>query len=105
MKEKVPRREFIRQMARAGQFVDEGVIFDNARCYLPSATDMNHLNAIAGTCSADTGIVGVSMQFFDWRDDGTPNIVRPSISWARDHRDEPVDTLFNAWKRKWPGSR
>jgi hypothetical protein len=92
-------------MPRVKQFVDEGVLFDNARCFLPSATDMNHLNAIAGTSSAHTGIVGVSMQFFDWRDDGMPNIVRPSLTWARDHRCEPVDTLFNAWKRKWPRSR
>jgi hypothetical protein len=92
-------------MPRVRQFVDDSVLFNNARCYLPSATDMNHLNAIAGTSSAHTGIVGVSMQFFDWREDGAPNIVRPSLSWARDHRGEPVDTLFNAWKRKWPRSR
>jgi hypothetical protein len=42
---------------------------------------------------------------YDWREDGRPNLVSPSLAWARDDLGRPVDTLFSAWKRKWPGSK
>jgi hypothetical protein len=89
-------------MSNVRAFVDGGVNFLHTRDYLPAATDMNHLNALAGTSSAQTGVVGVSVQPFNWYADNTINLTKPHISWARDDRGRPVDTLFAAWKRKRP---
>ena len=33
------------------EFLAQGTLLEDARDYLPSATDMNHLNALAGTSS------------------------------------------------------
>jgi hypothetical protein len=35
-------------------FLGRSVFYPNARAFLPAATDMNHLNALAGTSSAQT---------------------------------------------------
>ncbi len=37
-------------------FLAQGVHYRNARVYLPSATDMNHTNALAGTYTGTTGV-------------------------------------------------
>ncbi len=37
-------------------FLESGVNYTNAKCYLPSATDMNHTNALAGTLTGTQGI-------------------------------------------------
>ena len=87
------------------RFLDEGVWFRDARCHMPAVTDPNHLNVLSGGSSAQCGVWSVSLQLFDWLEDGRPRIVQPSLSWARDDEGRPVDTLFSAWKRKWPGSR
>jgi hypothetical protein len=89
-------------MPNVRRFLDEAVLFADTRCYLPAATDMNHLNAIAGTSSAQTGIHSVSIQPYNWNPDGTIRLEHTSMSWARDDQGRPVDTLFNAWKRRWP---
>jgi len=94
-----------RLMPNVRSFLEKSTWFVHTRCHMPAATDMNHLNAVAGTSSAQTGIIGVSLQLFDWREDGTPNIRNTNLSFARDDRGRPVDTLFNAWKRRWPRSR
>jgi len=92
-------------MPNVRRFLEEATLFADARDYLPAATDMNHLNAVAGTSSAQTGINSVSIQAYNWNADGKARMERPSLSWARDDRGRPVDTLFAAWKRRWPGSR
>lgn len=91
-------------MPNVRAFIGGGVWFQHTRDYLPSATDMNHLNALAGTSSAQHGILMVTTQLFDWNDDGTPNNVFSSLNWTRDDQGRPVDTLFKAWKRAYPGS-
>ena len=91
-------------MPNVRAFIDGGVWFQHTRDYLPSATDMNHLNALAGTSSGQTGILMVTNQLFDWNDDGTPNNVFSSLNWTRDDQGRPVDTLFKAWKRAYPES-
>lgn len=91
-------------MPNVRAFLDGGVWFEHTRCYLPSATDMNHVNALAGTSSGQTGILMVSNQLFDWNPDGTSNIVLTSLDWARDDQGRLVDTLFKAWKRAYPES-
>ena len=87
------------------RFLGESTLFADARGYLPAATDMNHLNAVAGTSSAQTGVVSVSVQPYNWNPDGTMRIEPIHVAWFRDDQGRPVDTLFNAWKRRWPQSR
>ena len=87
------------------RFLDGATRFADARDYLPAATDMNHLNALAGTSSAQTGVLWVSTQVFNWNPDGTARLVAPDLAWTRDDRGRAVDTLFQSWKRKWPGSK
>ncbi|MBU2549564.1 MAG: alkaline phosphatase family protein, partial [Proteobacteria bacterium] len=87
------------------RFVEEGVWFEHARCHMPAITDPNHLNVVSGGSSAQSGLWSVSLQLYDWHEDGRPNIVSPKLSWARDDMGRPLDTLFAAWKRKWPGSK
>lgn len=94
-----------RLMPNVVDFLEEGSWFTDALCHMPSATDMNHVNAVAGTHTGENAINFVSFQFFDWNRDGTPNMKAPSLSFARDSDGTPTDTLFAAWKRKWPGSR
>ncbi len=92
-------------MPNVRRFLEEGTWFEHTRCNMPSATDMNHVNALAGTDVSQHGINMVSMQLFDWKPDGKPNIVAPSLSYARDSDGRPVDTLFSSWKRRRPSSR
>ncbi len=92
-------------MPQVRKFLEGGVWFEHTRCHMPAITDPNHLNALAGTSTAQTGLNSVSLQFFDWKEDGSANIVTPSLSFVRDDQGRPVDTLFSAWKRKWPSSR
>jgi hypothetical protein len=86
-------------------FLGRSVFYPNARAFLPAATDMNHLNALAGTSSAQTGVIGVWAQPTGWGSDGRPIIKRSDISSTRDDQGRPVDTIFHAWKRSWPGSK
>ncbi len=86
-------------------FLENAVWFEHIRDFLPAATDMNHLNAVAGTSSAQTGILGISLQFYDWNPDGRANFKNTSMDFARDDLGRPVDTLFKAWKRRYPASK
>jgi len=86
-------------------FLKNSLWFQDARAYLPAATDMNHLNAMAGTSTAQTGIIGVWAQPSSWDPDGEVVITHSSLSFARDDKGRQVDTIFHAWKRKWPESK
>ena len=86
-------------------FLKKSLWYKNARCYLPAATDMNHLNALAGTSSAQTGIISVWAQPTGWNKKGEVVITSTNMSFARDDKGRPVDTLFHAWKRRWPESK
>lgn len=86
-------------------FLDRAVWYPNAKCYLPAATDMNHLNALAGTSTAQTGIIGVWAQPSRWQANGKPVISHSHLSFAKDDQGRAVDTLFHAWKRQWPNSK
>ena len=86
-------------------FLNRAVWYPEAKAYLPAATDMNHLNAIAGASMAQSGIIGVWAQPVGWDEKGKAVIRRSHLSMARDEQGRPVDTLFHAWKRRWPGSK
>ncbi len=79
---------------------DAGVRFAKACCHLPSATDMNHLNALAGTCSVQTGIFGVSVQPVAWDESGKMGGMDPPDLFSGGN-SRPLDTLFSAWKREY----
>jgi len=86
-------------------FLNRAVWYPDAKAYLPAATDMNHLNALAGTSMAQNGIIGVWAQPVGWDEKGKAIIRHSHLSMARDDQGRPVDTLFHAWKRRWPGSK
>jgi predicted AlkP superfamily pyrophosphatase or phosphodiesterase len=86
-------------------FLKKSLWYRNAKSYLPAATDMNHLNALAGTSSAQSGIISVWAQPTGWDENGEAIITRTSMSFARDDKGRPVDTIFHAWKRRWPNSK
>ena len=92
-------------MPNINTFLKKSLWYKNAKCFLPAATDMNHLNALAGTSSAQTGIISVWAQPTGWNDVGDIIVQPTSMSFARDDRGRPVDTLFHAWKRRWPESK
>lgn len=92
-------------MPNLHDFLKDGKRFNGTKCFLPSATDPNHINALASTNSAESGIVGVSVQFQNWDAAGNPLWARPSLSWARTGENRPVMTLFQAWKARWKDSR
>jgi len=86
-------------------FLKEAVWFPEAKAHLPAATDMNHLNALAGTSTGQSGIIGVWAQPVGWDSRGLPVIRHSHLSFAKDDQGRQVDTIFHAWKRRWPGSK
>ena len=92
-------------MPNINAFLKKSLWYKNAKAYLPAATDMNHLNALAGTSSAQTGVISVWAQPTGWDKDGEAIVTRTSMSFAKDDKGRPVDTLFHAWKRRWPESK
>lgn len=92
-------------MPNINAFLKKSLWYKNALSYLPAATDMNHLNALAGTSSGQTGVISVWAQPTGWDEDGEIILTRTSMSFAKDDKGRPVDTLFHAWKRRWPESK
>jgi len=91
-------------MPNVRRFLTRAAWFTNTKDYLPSVTDPNQLNAIAGTYGGQTGILSVGAQLLGWNESGL--VVSPtSLSFARDGLGRRVDTVFHAWKRAWPGSK
>lgn len=86
-------------------FLGKSLWYKNAKAFLPAATDMNHLNALAGGSTAQTGIIGVWAQPVGWDEKGNIIIRHSHLSHAKDDKGRPVDTLFHAWKRQWPDSK
>ncbi len=91
-------------MPNLAGFLRDAAFFPNASCFLPSATDMNHLNALAGSNSGGTGILGVYCQPAGWDESGRVKMKNLHLSMARDKNGRPVDTLFSAYKRRFPDS-
>ena len=58
-------------------FLDRAVWYPEAKAYLPAATDMNHLNALAGASMAQNGIIGVWAQPVGWDEKGK------AVLWTR----------------------
>ena len=87
------------------KFLKRAMWFPEAKAFLPAATDMNHLNALAGSNTSQSGVIGVWAQPSGWDDDGDPILEHSNLSFTRDDKGRRVDTLFHAWKRKWPKSK
>ncbi len=92
-------------MPHIREFLRRAMFYPKAKGYLPAATDMNHLNALAGTSVGQNGIIGVWAQPTGWKSNGKAIVSRTNLSFARDDQGRPVDTVFAAWKRAWPDSK
>ncbi len=95
-------------MPNVRRYLSESTWFKDTKDWLPSATDMNHLNAFSGGNVSQHGISQVSAVLKDWTigEDGKPqaNIVSPVVDFCRDSENRRVDTLFKAFHRKYPTS-
>lgn len=91
-------------MPNVNRFLKDTAFYPRAACYLPSATDMNHLNALSGANSGSTGILGVYCQPVGWGSNGKIELRNLHLSMAKDTLGNRVDTLFSAFKRRWPDS-
>jgi predicted AlkP superfamily pyrophosphatase or phosphodiesterase len=74
-------------------FLKKSLWYRNAKAYLPAATDMNHLNVLAGTSSAQTGIISVWAQPTGWDENGEAIVTRTSMSFARDDKGRNEQTI------------
>ncbi|MEW5736170.1 MAG: alkaline phosphatase family protein [Thermodesulfobacteriota bacterium] len=90
-----------RLMPKVHEFLEGGATLAGARCFLPAATDANHLNALAGTHPGMTGVLGVSVQPAGFGPDGRMAVFPTSLSWARTADGKPVDTLLAAYGRRY----
>jgi hypothetical protein len=84
-------------MPNVRAFVERSAWWPKARAFFPQATDMNHLNVLAGTHSGLTGIVGVSQQPEAWRALGM-KLGEIHVSKAKYPDGNQVQTLFDLLK-------
>ena len=92
-------------MPNLNALLEEGGRFADARCHLPAATDMNHLNVVAGTNTGQTGVNFVGTLPTGWKSDRTIKLSPPHLGMARDGKGRQVETLLQLWAKKWPKSR
>jgi hypothetical protein len=85
-------------------FMKDSTDYTNARTYLPSATDMNHTNALSGTYSGTSGIymVGGTFQGFTDHDEIlTGANTMDLMKYGPDGK--PVERLFEVAKKETAG--
>jgi len=91
-------------MPNTRAFMEQGANFKNARVYLPSATDMNHTNALAGTYTGTQGIymVGGTYRGFSEHDEvlSGPNTMDLMLFGSD---GKPVERMFEVAKRNTGG--
>ncbi len=81
-------------MPNVREFRDESAYWPNAMSWLPSVTDPNYLNALAGTHSGQTGITSVIRQVTDVSSDGLVYSL-VNVDLAKYPNGEPVETIFH----------
>jgi hypothetical protein len=91
-------------MPNVRAFFADSANFTDAKCYLPSATDMNHTNALAGTYTGTEGVymVGGTFRGFTEHDEllSSPN----TTSLMRYGADgKPVERMFEVAKQQTGG--
>jgi hypothetical protein len=84
-------------MPNVRAFLKRTSFWPRARGHAPYATDMNHLNVLAGTNSGLTGVLGVFKQPERWDAAGVV-LERTHVSMARYPDGQPVQTLFHLIK-------
>jgi hypothetical protein len=84
-------------MPNVRSFVEQTAYWLDARGHAPYATDMNHLNVLAGTNSGLTGVVGVYQQVAGWGALGA-TYEKTHVSRALYPDGTPVQTLFDLAK-------
>ena len=90
-------------MPRVRQFVKGAAQWTDARAPFPQATDMNHLNVLAGTHSGLTGVIGVSQQPYWWKVDQI-HLGQIHLAKARYPDGSQVKTIFDLLESATSGS-
>lgn len=94
-------------MPNVRAFMEEAASFTNARCLLPSATDMNHTTILTGCYPGTIGIYGVMSTFNGTNPYGmmvsAPNTLDQCV--ALDGKGEPVkvERIYEVAQRENPG--
>ncbi|MHB8895887.1 MAG: alkaline phosphatase family protein, partial [Candidatus Geothermincolia bacterium] len=85
-------------------FINDSANYTQARCYLPSATDMNHTNALAGTYTGTEGVymVGGTFRGFSEHDEtlSGPNTVA-HMKYGPDGK--PLERMYEVAKQQTGG--
>jgi hypothetical protein len=85
-------------------FMDEGVNYSDARVYLPSATDMNHTNALAGTYTGTQGLYMVGGTFIGFTEHDEVISAANSMDLMRYGPDgEPIKRIYEVAKEETGG--
>lgn len=91
-------------MPNIRSFLQEGVRYRDARAYLPSATDMNHTNALAGTYTGTMGVYMVGGTFTGFTEHDEVITAANSIELMRHGpHGEPVKRVFEVAKEETGG--
>ncbi|NPV59348.1 MAG: hypothetical protein HPY75_06760 [Actinobacteria bacterium] len=91
-------------MPNIRSFLEEGVRYRDARVYLPSATDMNHTNALAGTYTGTAGVYMVGGTFEGFTEHDEVITKANSMELMRHGPDgEPVKRIFEVAKEETGG--
>jgi hypothetical protein len=85
-------------------FLGEGVHYGDARVYLPSATDMNHTNALAGSYTGTQGIYMVGGTYLEFTEHDEA-VAAPNSMRFMYHGKEgmPLERVFEVAKRETEG--
>ena len=85
-------------------FIGEGVNYTDARVYLPSATDMNHTNALAGTYTGTQGLYMVGGTWKGVTEHDEVLSVPNSMSLMRYGPDgDPIERIYEVAKAETGG--
>ncbi len=93
-----------RLMPNMWTFLKQSANYTDAKCYLPSATDMNHTNALAGTYSGTAGVYMVGGTYHGFTDHDEALAGPNDLAYARYGPDgTPIQRTFEVSKQQTGG--
>jgi len=93
-----------RLMPNIYSFLKEGANYTDARSYLPSATDMNHTNALAGTYSGTAGVYMVGGTYHGFNEHDEVTVGPNDLKYAKYGPDgTPIQRSFEVAKEQTGG--
>ncbi len=91
-------------MPNVRSFIEQSVTYTNARADLPSMTDMNHTNALAGTHTGTSGIPLVAGYYLGRDEDDIILHKHPSYNDMKFSDGKNVVSIFDVYKKHKPFS-